>query len=254
MHPHSKIDDKPQTLVGVSFQDAFRAQEFMSAASRLASRHSLQVHDAVVVAKDENGHTRVVETIDPQPGRAALSGAMWTGLLGLLLLGPVGWLAGGVIGAGAGAVAAKAVDLGVPDEWVAWFRDAVQPGTTTVVLLLTDVKMDALVEEAKRFVGAELIYANLDPISFDRVLAAFGGSPRSADDARNGVASNDGASNDGASNEGASNDGASNDGAPNDGAPNDDAPDAGALHATAPADSADAAAASHPGAPEPTGD
>jgi uncharacterized membrane protein len=182
MHPHSKIDDKPQTLVGVSFQDSFRAQEFMSAASRLASRHSLQVHDAVVVAKDDNGHTRVVETIDPQPGRAALSGAMWTGLLGLLLMGPVGWLAGGVIGAGAGAVAAKAVDLGVPDEWVAWFRDAVQPGTTTVVLLLTDVNMDALVEEAKRFVGAELIYANLDPISFDRVLSAFGGTPRTADD------------------------------------------------------------------------
>jgi uncharacterized membrane protein len=177
MHPHSKLDDKPQTLVGVSFTDAFRAQEFMTAASRLAANHSLQLHDAVVVAKTDEGNTRVVETIDPQPGRAALSGAMRTGLLGLLLAGPVGWIAGGVIGAGAGAVAAKVVDLGVPDEWVAWFRDAVQPGTTTVVLLLTDVSVDALVEEAKRFVGAELIYANLDAASFDRVVAAFGGTP-----------------------------------------------------------------------------
>ena len=177
MHSQSKIDDTPQTLVGVSFRDAFRAQEFMTASSRLASQHSLQVHDAVVVSKDESGHTRVVETIDPQPGRAALSGAMWAGLLGLLLAGPVGWLAGGVIGAGAGAVAAKAVDLGVPDEWVAWFRGAVQPGTTTVVLLLTDVNVDALVEEAKRFAGAELLYANLDPISFDRVVSALGGTP-----------------------------------------------------------------------------
>lgn len=177
MHSQSKIDDTPQTLVGVSFRDAFRAQEFMTASSRLASQHSLQVHDAVVVSKDESGHTRVVETIDPQPGRAALSGAMWAGLLGLLLAGPVGWLAGGVIGAGAGAVAAKAVDLGVPDEWVAWFRGAVQPGTTTVVLLLTDVNVDALVEEAKRFTGAELLYANLDPISFDRVVSALGGTP-----------------------------------------------------------------------------
>ncbi len=177
MHPHSNIDDKPQTLVGVSFTDAFRAQEFMTAASRLAANHSLQLHDAVVVAKSEDGQTRVVETIDPQPGRAALSGAMWTGLLGLLLAGPVGWIAGGVIGAGAGAVAAKVVDLGVPDEWVDWFRDAVQPNTTTVVLLLTDVSVDALVEEAKRFVGAELIYANLDATSFDRVVAAFGGTP-----------------------------------------------------------------------------
>lgn len=181
MHPHSKIDDKPQTLVGVSFADAFRAQEFMTVASRLASNHSVQLHDAVVVSKNDEGHTRVVETIDPQPGRAALSGAMWTGLLGLLLAGPVGWIAGGVIGAGAGAVAAKVVDLGVPDEWVQWFRDAVRPGTTTVVLLLTDVSVDALVTEAKRFVGAELIYANLDAASFDRVVAAFGGVPVSHD-------------------------------------------------------------------------
>lgn len=177
MQPSSKIDDKPQTLVGVSFTDAFRAQEFMTAASRLAANHKLQVHDAVVVAKTDDGHTRVVETIDPQPGRSALSGAMWTGLLGLLLAGPVGWIAGGVIGAGAGAVAAKVVDLGVPDEWVDWFREAVQPGTTTVVLLLTDVNVDALVNEAKRFTGAELIYANLDAASFDRVVVAFGGTP-----------------------------------------------------------------------------
>ena len=177
MHPHTNIDDKPQTLVGVSFSDAFRAQEFMTAASRLAANHSLQVHDAVVVAKTDDGHTKVVETIDPQPGRAALSGAMWTGLLGLLLAGPVGWIAGGVIGAGAGAVAAKVVDLGVPDEWVDWFREAVKPGTTTVVLLLTDINVDALVTEAERFVGAELIYANLDAASFDRVVAAFGGTP-----------------------------------------------------------------------------
>jgi len=113
-----------------------------------------------------------------------MSGAVWTGLLGLLLAGPVGWIAGGVIGAGAGAAAAKVVDLGVPDEWVQWFRDSVRPGTTTVVLLLTDVKIDALVEEAKRFAGGELIYANLDAASFDRVVAALaGGGGATADPA-----------------------------------------------------------------------
>lgn len=175
MHPRTNIDDKPQTLVGVSFDDTFRAQEFLTAASGLAAKKSLQVHDAVLVAKNADGHTRVVETIDPSPGKAALSGAMWTGLLGLLLAGPVGWIAGGVIGAGAGAVAAKAIDLGVPDAWVQWFRDAVQPGRTVVVLLLTDVNVDALVTEAKRFVGAELLYTNMDPFSLDRMAAAFGG-------------------------------------------------------------------------------
>ena len=62
-----------------------------------------------------------------------MSGALWTGLFGLLLGGPVGWIAGAAIGAGAGAVTAKVVDLGISDEWVAWFREAVQPGTATVV-------------------------------------------------------------------------------------------------------------------------
>lgn len=167
-------DDSPQTLVGISFDDNFRAQEFLSAATRLGSKGKLRIEDAVVVAKALDGNTRVVETIDPSPGRSALSGGMWAGLFGLLLGGPVGWIAGGVIGASAGAVTAKVVDLGVPDEWVEWFREAVQPGTTTVVLLLRDVDFHALTAEAERFRGAKLVYANVDPISFDNLVKALG--------------------------------------------------------------------------------
>ncbi len=170
----SDIDNLPQTIVGISFDDRFRAHEFMTATSRLASKNLLRVHDAVIVTKKEDGSTHVVETVDPSPGRAAASGAMWAGLIGLFVAGPVGWLAGGVLGASAGAVTAKVVDLGIPDEWVTWFRDAVQVSTTTVVLLLTEVSMDALVTETERFAGAHLVYANLDPASFDRITAALG--------------------------------------------------------------------------------
>ena len=77
---------------------------------------------------------------------------------------------------GAGAITAKVVDFGVPDEWVAWFREAVEAGTTTVVLLLTEVNMNALVDEVARFAGAHLVYANLDALSFDRISAALSGS------------------------------------------------------------------------------
>ncbi len=170
----SELDNLPQTIVGISFDDRFRAQEFITATSRLASKNLLKVHDAVIVTKKDDGSTHVVETMDPSPGRAAASGAMWAGLIGLFVAGPVGWLAGGVIGAGAGAVTAKVVDLGVPDEWVAWFREAADSGTTTVVLLLTEVYIDALVTEAERFVGARLVYANLDALSFDRIASALG--------------------------------------------------------------------------------
>ena len=117
-------NEGPETLVGISFDDAFRAQEFLTAATRLAAQGHLILKDAVTVTKTVDGQTTVRETIDPQPKRSALSGAVWTGLIGLLVAGPAGWVAGLAVGAGAGAVAAKVVDLGIPDEWVSWFRQA----------------------------------------------------------------------------------------------------------------------------------
>lgn len=156
------ITQPVQTLVGVSFADGFRAQEFHSAAARLSALGQLGLRDVVIVHRTADGHTTVRETLDPQPGRSAMSGAMWAGLLGLLIGGPVGWIAGAAAGAGAGALAAKVVDLGISDEWVAWFRDEVPPETATVVMLIENFDHDALLQEARRFAGATLVYTNLD--------------------------------------------------------------------------------------------
>jgi uncharacterized membrane protein len=126
----------------------------------------------VFVHKDESGKTTVRETIDPTPGRSALSGALWASLFGLVLGGPVGW----IVGAGAGAVSAKVIDHGIPDEWVAWFREAVQLNTTTLALLVEELDRAALVEELSRFNGAQLVYANLDPLWVGRIHDAIGDS------------------------------------------------------------------------------
>ncbi|HKY65204.1 MAG TPA: DUF1269 domain-containing protein [Acidimicrobiales bacterium] len=166
----------PRTLVGISFGDTYRAQEFLTATVRLASQDRLKLIDAVFVTKDDSGRTVVRETTDPGPGRSALSGALWAGLFGLILGGPVGWAVGTGVGAGTGAVAAKVIDHGVSDEWVAWFRDAVAPGTTTLALLVERLDTAALVDELARFSGAELLYANLDPLWLDRMRTALGGA------------------------------------------------------------------------------
>jgi uncharacterized membrane protein len=167
----------PRTLVGISFGDTYRAQEFLTATGRLASQHRLKLVDAVFVTKDENGRTMVRETTDPGPGRSALSGAVWASLFGLILGGPVGWVVGGAVGAGTGAVAAKIIDHGVSDEWVSWFRESVAPGTTILALLVEDLDPAALVGELERFAGARLVYANLDPLWLDRIRSALGEPP-----------------------------------------------------------------------------
>lgn len=153
----------PRTLVGISFPDIYRAQEFLTAVTGLKAKGSLVLEDAVLVVKEDGGRTVVQETIDPQPARAAMTSGMWTALLGLVIGGPVGWAAGAAIGAGAGALSAKLIDLGISDEWVAWFREAVKPGTATVAILASEIDVDALVAEVGRFAGAELLYANVEP-------------------------------------------------------------------------------------------
>jgi uncharacterized membrane protein len=165
--------DDPLTIIGISFDDVFRSQEFLTAATRMSANGDLRLKDAVIVTKKDDGSTVVRETVDLQTGRTALSGAVWTGLLGLLVGGPVGWLAGLGIGAASGAITAKVVDLGVPDEWVEWFREAVAPGTFTVVVLAEDVDVEALIAEAMRFKG-HLVHANMAPDAIIRLEHALG--------------------------------------------------------------------------------
>ncbi len=178
MDDHDRVVSDPgaPVIIGVSFDSAIKAQEYLLAMSRLRQQGVLQLKDAVTVTKQDSGKVAVTETIDPTPGRAAISGGMWLGLLGLFVGGPVGWIAGIGIGAGAGAVAAKVVDLGIPDEWVAWFKDAVEPGTSTVIVLAEHVHVHALAEEARRFRGAELLYTSMSPSAMDRLDAAFDGT------------------------------------------------------------------------------
>lgn len=166
--------DQPDTIIGISFDDVYRSQEFLTAVTRLNANGHLKLLDAVMVSKDVDGKTRVRETVDLQPGRAALSGAVWTGLLGLIIGGPVGWIAGLGVGAGAGVITAKVVDVGVPDEWVDWFKDAVDPHTFTVVVLASEVDIDALVDEASRFDGGHLVYSNVASYVIERIEGALG--------------------------------------------------------------------------------
>jgi len=175
IEPDERVISDPgaPVIIGVSFDRQVLAQQYLLAMGGLKESGALELQDAVVVTKSTDGSVKVIETIDPTPGRAALNGAMWTSLLGLVLGGPVGWIAGLGIGAASGAVTAKIVDLGIPDEWVAWFREAVEPGTSTVVILAEHVHVPALAHEARRFAGAELLYTSMPDDAYEQLRSAL---------------------------------------------------------------------------------
>ena len=99
---------------------------------------------------------------------------VWAGLFGLILGGPVGWLAGAAIGPAPARSPRRSSTSACPTSGSTWFRAAVHPNTATVVLLVSEVNQAALIEEARRFTGAELVYANLDRATIERIKDALG--------------------------------------------------------------------------------
>ncbi|MEO7573402.1 MAG: hypothetical protein ABIX10_13295, partial [Acidimicrobiales bacterium] len=78
-----------QEILAIVLDKPSRASELLLALANLARERKLKLHDAVTVAKDAEGRTSIVETVDVTPLRGALSGTWWGMLGGLLIGGPV---------------------------------------------------------------------------------------------------------------------------------------------------------------------
>lgn len=168
--PHPPDNSK---LLVISFDDPLRAQEFLIAAARLRNQDVIQLHDAVVIQRDENGTSHVRETTDITPGKAGVGAGVWGLLLGTLFGGPIGGLVVGAASAGGGALYAKIVDTGVKDETVKELREAVPPGRTAVALLVSHVSVADLQRELTRFPHATLIETDLPPAAVNAVQEAL---------------------------------------------------------------------------------
>jgi len=169
------MDNDPRKLIVLGFDSALKAHEALMAATRLMTEGEILLHDAVFVFKDVSGETRVQETTDVTPGQAALDGAFWGLLFGTLLAGPVGALVGSALTAGTGALMARVIDTGVPDERVQELRQIVTPGTTALALLVSHIHVEALVAELKRFAGARVVTTDLPEATVAAVREALAG-------------------------------------------------------------------------------
>lgn len=148
-------------LLVISFEDGLRAQEFMLAVARLQRDDEIQLHDAVIIARDADGKSHVRETSDVTPGQAGLGAGVWGLLLGTLFGGPIGGLVVGAASAGGGALLAKLIDTGVKDETIEQLRTTVPPGRVAVALLVSHVSVADLQRELTRFPHAELVETDL---------------------------------------------------------------------------------------------
>src|SRR5688500_1144404 len=108
------------------------------------------MHDAVIVAKDSEGRSRTIETVDVTPAKGALAGTWW-GLLGSLLVGGPAGIAIWVGGAAAGALYGKLIDRGLEDGWVRQMADWIDPDSSALLLLVEEGFDREVLEELRRF-------------------------------------------------------------------------------------------------------
>jgi uncharacterized membrane protein len=167
----------PRKLLVIAFSEPLMAREFLLAAVRLQSKGQIKLHDAVFVARADDGTSTVQETQDVTTGRGALGGGIWGLLLGTLFGGPLGGLITGAASAGGGALLAKLVDTGIKDEKIAEVRAAVQPGTTALALLVSHISVADLQRELQRFPGATLVESDLPDAAVAAVSNALAARP-----------------------------------------------------------------------------
>jgi uncharacterized membrane protein len=168
----AKTPDNAKLLV-ISFDDPLRAQEFLLAVARLQKNQEIQLHDAVLVTRSEDGTSHVRETTDITPGQAGFGGGVWGLLLGTLFGGPIGGLVVGAATAGGGALYAKLVDTGIKDATINELRTACPPGRTAVALLVSHVSVADLQRELTRFPNAQLVETDLPPAAVSAVEEAL---------------------------------------------------------------------------------
>jgi uncharacterized membrane protein len=117
-----------------TFDRTGEADQALETLAQLAKEESSAILSAAVLAKDAKGRDSIKEIGDWKAKHGALFGAITGGLIGLLG-GPVGAIVGVAAGAATGGVAAKRIDLGLPDEFLDRAQARLQPGTAAVVVV-----------------------------------------------------------------------------------------------------------------------
>lgn len=147
-------------LVCIAYKDRETADKVLNELRQLEVEHLIDLEDACVVDRDDNGKVHLKQAVNLTAAGAA-SGGVWGGLFGLLVgmlfLNPLlGWLGGLAVGAGAGALSGRLADYGIDDDFIKSLGSTIQPGTSALFVLVRKVTPDKVLPEIQKYGGTVL--------------------------------------------------------------------------------------------------
>lgn len=147
-------------LVCIAYDKPDTADAVLNELRMLQAEHLIDLEDACVVIRDDNGKVHLKQSVS-LVAMGASSGAMWGGLMGLLVgllfLNPlIGWAAGIAIGAGSGAHSGSLADYGINDDFIKSVGSSITKGTSALFVLVRSVNVDKVLTEVGKFGGTVL--------------------------------------------------------------------------------------------------
>jgi uncharacterized membrane protein len=143
-------------LIAIAYPDRATAEEVLATLGRLQTERSIELEDAVIVTRNEDGKVKLHQTAKLAASGAA-GGALWGGLIGLLFFAP---LVGMAIGAASGGAAGALSDVGVDDRFLKDLGTKLEPGSAALIVLVHRSTPDKVLPEISGF-GGEVIQSSL---------------------------------------------------------------------------------------------
>ncbi|WP_406371219.1 DUF1269 domain-containing protein [Streptomyces sp. NBC_00647] len=143
-------------LFVVAYNDVATANQVRAKLFDLSKQHLVELEDAVVVERSEDGRIKLHQAVSHTAVGAA-GGALWGGVIGLLFLAP---LLGAAVGAAAGAAGGAVTDTGINDNFMKDLSQNLRPGAAALFVLVKQAAGDKVIPQIAEF-GGQLVQTSL---------------------------------------------------------------------------------------------
>jgi uncharacterized membrane protein len=138
-------------LIVVGFKDEFKADEVMNELRRLQSEYLVDLEDAAVVIRNQEGKVKIKQAQE-LVAAGAIGGSYWGVLLSVLFFNPIFAL----VGAAAGALSGALSDIGIDDNFMRDLGSTIEPGTSAIFVLVRKSTPDRVLADLSKFEGKVL--------------------------------------------------------------------------------------------------
>ena len=164
-------------FVSIVYDDEFKGDEVRLALLKLQQEYLIDMEDAVVAVKGEDGKIKLHQAVN-LTAAGAVSGGFWGTLIGAIFLNPLFGMAAGMA---AGAVSGALSDVGIQDDYMKELAESMQPKSSALFILVRKATPDKVVEELQKY-GGKLLRTSLsheDEVKLQTALDAGNSSEES---------------------------------------------------------------------------